>query len=1628
MLPSRSALAILAFVVVASASGQTLQDNLWITNGPVDAIEQAGNTVYLGGAFSRVGPSTGNGAALDLSSAQYDPGLPKVDGIILSVVADGSGGWFLGGLFTSVGGFPRRNMAHILPDKSLDQGWRPDPDSAVYTMALSGSVLYVGGMFGNIGGIKRQRIAAVSAANGSTTGWDPGADALVLALAVSGQYVYAGGYFDIIGGQPSAYLAEIDAVTGNATQWGLAIDGYVAALAPNGTTMYIGGAFNTINGQTHTGLGEILLTDPGPTNWSPIANGLVRDIAVSGNVIYVAGDFSTINRLSRNFIAAIDPQGAVLSWNPLVNNLVTDVLISGQTAYLCGAFTTVNSQSRIGLAAVSTLSGQTTPWNPSPNTIVYKMAIAGNTMYAGGFFTSMNTVARRNLAALDATTGVATSWNPGTNNAVRDILVSGNTVYVCGDFDSLGGQRRPFIGSVDASSGSATSWTPAVAGFGVYTMGISGSALLFGGEFSRVGIQSRNNIAAVNLSDGVPTGWNPNAAGTVNTLAISGGTVYLGGQFSQLGTQTRMYLGAVDEVSGTVQAWSPMADNLVNALLVDGNTVIAGGSFFTIGNQSSPHLAAIDAVSGNAVGLNLDIGGTFDETTTVSALALAGRTLYVGGNFTNVLSSQRRGIFSVDLATENVTPWDPQADEPVLALFASPPVVYAGGNFFRMLGDIRTGFAGIIDESVLPSVTVLSPNGGESWPVGSTRTIQWNSTNIPGDVRIELSRDGGSSFSDLASTALNTGSFSWDVTGPASQAGIIRISDAGSPAVNDLSDAPFAITQSAIAIEPSSLNFGSVPVGTTSTDSVLVQNVGTDTLRIFSAVSDNPDFTVTPGSATLLPSTARVFRIGFTPSSPGISTAGIVLTHDAPGGTDTIRVSGTGSVAGIAINPTTIDFGTVPVGLSRTDSVTIQNDGNDTLRVFSVVSDNPDFAVTPGSATIAPSSSRVVQVVFTPASAGLSNGEIVLTHDAPGGTDTIRVSGTGVVAGLSFAPTSLPFGDLFIGSRVSAEVTLRNTGGAPLTIDSVTLRGPDASAFNLQGAPVPSTVLSPGDSTSFVAEFFPQSAGPKNAVVRLYSNAPTSPDSIGLSGNALISQIQPQLTGDTVAGVPLDIKVILVDFVVLTDSLYYRNGGETQYRRTNFVQNGDTLIAVFPDSVMNIRGVEYFIRVTGQSGQVLTFPQLNPALNPAIIRVRVNNYPSPRSSRSGKYTMISAPLELEDGSTETNLFDDLGEYRRNLWRLFHWDGMENIEYPSPEVSFESGSSLWLITHAQQQFDVSEGLSTNSARPFSVILQPGWNQIANPFAFPVARDSVVRRPEVVGPYYFDGNEYLAGGFAILPWEGYFVRNDLPTPVAIDFPPVEAPPTLLRPADFQPSDVYRVQISATIAGIDVFDTQNYLGFARDGKIEVNYPDPPAVDDRLQVSLLQDGQAYMTDFRRQEGEGQRWDAEVRSSLPSTDITMSIVETGPLPDGFRLYVFDSDEQRAISTGGSRFVVHGAHTGEIRHLTFVVGTDSYARSTMNGIPLLPVEYALEQNYPNPFNPTTTIRYTLARRGVVSLELYNLLGQRVRTLVHQEEGTGVHTVTWDGTNDAGRSVSSGVYLYTLRSGDFVRSRKLLLMR
>ena len=90
--------------------------------------------------------------------------------------------------------------------------------------------------------------------------------------------------------------------------------------------------------------------------------------------------------------------------------------------------------------------------------------------------------------------------------------------------------------------------------------------------------------------------------------------------------------------------------------------------------------------------------------------------------------------------------------------------------------------------------------------------------------------------------------------------------------------------------------------------------------------------------------------------------------------------------------------------------------------------------------------------------------------------------------------------------------------------------------------------------------------------------------------------------------------------------------------------------------------------------------------------------------------------------------------------------------------------------------------------------------------------------------------------------------------------------------------------------------------------------------------------------------------------------------------------------------------------------------------------FYLDNNYPNPFNPVTTLRYDLSENSLVTITIYDMLGREVKTLINQTQDAGYKSIIWNATNDYGKPVSAGIYLYQIQAGDYISTKKMVLLK
>lgn len=352
------------------------------------------------------------------------------------------------------------------------------------------------------------------------------------------------------------------------------------------------------------------------------------------------------------------------------------------------------------------------------------------------------------------------------------------------------------------------------------------------------------------------------------------------------------------------------------------------------------------------------------------------------------------------------------------------------------------------------------------------------------------------------------------------------------------------------SVNPLALSFSATEVNVTSAPlTAFVRNTGSGSLTLGAAALEGADaaaFTIgTDGCAglTLAPGGTCQIGVTFKPLAAGAKTAFIHVPSSGPEAPESrfgITLSGTGvTIPRLAVSPSPLAFGNKPVGSSTTKTVTVSSTGSAPVSIGSLSVSGMQAASyliasdTCSGVMLAPGSSCVVDVTFTPPVKGFHNATLTI----PTATFTSAVQLVGSAGPLiSVTPGSLSFGEIVVGSTSAPQaITAKNTGADPLLISGASLAGPDAGQFSLATDGCSGAVLAPGATCAIDVSFGPTALGLAGAALRIASDAPTPTVDVVLHGTGI--EVAPPVT--TFTNGDGDILVGLIDGITggATDNL-----------------------------------------------------------------------------------------------------------------------------------------------------------------------------------------------------------------------------------------------------------------------------------------------------------------------------------------------------------------------------------------------------------------------------------------------------------------------------------------------------------
>ena len=525
-------------------------------------------------------------------------------------------------------------------------------------------------------------------------------------------------------------------------------------------------------------------------------------------------------------------------------------------------------------------------------------------------------------------------------------------------------------------------------------------------------------------------------------------------------------------------------------------------------------------------------------------------------------------------------------------------------------------------------------------------------------------------------------------------------------------------------------------------------------------------------------------------------------------------------------------------------------------------------------------------------------------------------------------------------------------------------------------------------------------------------------------------------------GLPLIIQVNVTDSTGVKNVLFhYREGGEATFTlgETENFQQGKTR-----GEAITSRGVEYFFTARDLSDLKNTSDTFH-------VQVKFDDKSGESKGAvqpAGAYRLISMPFELSNPDPRA-VFDELGPYNKKKWRFFALNAQQqDIELASGEIkAIKSGEAYWLIVKEEEREIFSgPGKSNSTQKPFPIALHPQWNYIGNPFNFEIPLANLRRssnKPPILRRYESYGNVVRWNKsdeivIKIAPFEGYALFNDTgkADTLFVD-PDLSTSANMAKAAVASAVETrWSIRISAQCQG--AHDADNVAAVAAGASSswdERDQPEPLVIGDYVSVFFPhadwgQHAYVYCADVRPEIKNGEVWEFAARSNIQD-EIRLTFEGLSSVPEEYEVWLVDAASRASKNLRSApAYSFASRHDEKAKLFQLIVGRRDFVEAELAARQAIPKTHELAQNFPNPFNPLTTIRFGLPSPAAkVTLKVFDMLGQEIVTLVDEEKfDAGYHTVLWDGRNQAGRRVASGVYIYRLQTGSTTLTKKMAMVK
>ena len=553
------------------------------------------------------------------------------------------------------------------------------------------------------------------------------------------------------------------------------------------------------------------------------------------------------------------------------------------------------------------------------------------------------------------------------------------------------------------------------------------------------------------------------------------------------------------------------------------------------------------------------------------------------------------------------------------------------------------------------------------------------------------------------------------------------------------------------------------------------------------------------------------------------------------------------------------------------------------------------------------------------------------------------------------------------------------------------------------------------------------------------TSVPTSSDSFSVSQgmvgiiqtlNLIPPEIYLSITDNIFqSGSPINVVGVVKDLNgIATANLHLQKGGSLEEIILPMVALNDSLYEVsIPDSLVTVNNFRAYVRGVDNLENVGSSPLFYPSIKYGAdeLNTGIENSVYPNGVISNKWRMISFPGNVSD-SVISNSKDEGHVF-------YAWDNLES-EWVLPE-SIEPGIAYWF----KHQYDNAVPFSSDSGtaislQKYKLTLKKGWNMVGSPFAFPVVVESDL---SVVSDLYFFGDSLDRDGWVLKenimnPWAGYAIYTDYEDASInlVTFNNDNIQRNVSRKSD---NNGWLITLGAE-TNLYV-DHSVMIGRTNESHDEIDnsdIPNLPRIENGVSVAISHNGgnsYDFSKDLRSVNTQNGVWNISINSKPNSGEIKFSVNEIVSLPDGVIISVLDIQNRNVYENIFEELIVINNNYNLGYELKFIVGDPGYVQTKiLELLTIIPSEFVLDKNFPNPFNPITKMYYSLPKRSLVSVKVYNMLGQEVVTLLNKEQSFGRYSISWNGRDSFGKEVSSGVYFAEIRASNKRRINKMLLMK